>query len=155
MPNKVILSNAMAADAAKRDASRTNNLRPGNRNLARIRKAPVLERASVALGGIFGPEIREVAYCVSVGVQRGTITPTIGKLILERVLPSSRPVPLDLPEILGPAELLDAEQKIARAMNEGRISPAEALQLQAWAKTAYRSRKIADAAMGRRWPRGR
>ena len=99
---------------------------------------------------MFGPEVREVAYCVAEGTKRGTISASVGKLILERVLPSSRPVRLDLPEILGPAELLDAEQKIARAMNEGRISPAEALQLQAWAKSAYRSRKIADAAMGKR-----
>ena len=58
--------------------------------------------------------------------QAGEANAINGKLILERVLPSSRPVRLDLPEILGPAELLDAEQKIARAMNEGRISPAEA-----------------------------
>ena len=49
-----------------------------------------------------------------------------------------------------PSGLLDAEQKITRAMNQGLISPAEALQLQTWAKTAYRSRKIADAAMGKR-----
>ena len=43
----------------------------------------------MALGGMFGPEIREVAYCVAESVMRGTITPTIGKLILERVLPAS------------------------------------------------------------------
>ena len=90
----------MAADAARRDASRTRHLLPGNRNLARIRKAPLHERASVALGGMFGPEVREVTYCLAEGVKRGTIDGSVAKLILARVLPSSRPVQIDLPRIV-------------------------------------------------------
>ena len=56
---------------------------------------------------------------------------------------------LDLPVIRTALDLIEAEEKIAAGINDGKISPAEALQLQQWAKTAYRSRKIADAAMGK------
>ena len=71
------------------------------------------------------------------------------KLILERVLPSSRPVQIELPEVVGSAELLEAEQRIARAIDEGRIAQ-EARTMRAWAKTAYRSRRVARADMGLR-----
>jgi hypothetical protein len=56
-----------------RRSPRTRYLLPGNRNLARIRKAPLHERASVALGGLFGPAVRELTYCLAEGVKRGTI----------------------------------------------------------------------------------
>ena len=35
--------------------------------LARIRRAPLHERASVALGGMFGAEVREIVYCLAEG----------------------------------------------------------------------------------------
>ena len=115
-----------------------------------MRKAPLHERASNALGGMFGPHVRELTYCLAEGVKRGTIDGGVAKVILARVLPSSRPVQLDLPVIRTALDLIEAEEKIAAGINDGKISPAEALQLQQWAKTAYRSRKIADASMGRR-----
>ena len=51
---------------------------------------------------MFGPEVRELTYCVAEGVKRGTIDGGMAKLILARVLPSSRPVQIDLPEMTGP-----------------------------------------------------
>jgi hypothetical protein len=109
-----------------RRSPRTRYLRPGNSNLARIRKAPLHERASVALGGMFGPAVRELTYCLAEGVKRGTIDGGVAKLILARVLPSSRPVQIDLPHIATGADLIEAENKIAEALNDGRISPQEA-----------------------------
>ena len=104
----------------------------------------------MALGGIFGSEIREVAYCVAEGVRRGSMSPTIGKLILERVLPASRPVMLDLPRLVDANALIEADDKILAAINEGKISPGEARQLQAIVKTLYRNRKVAKAEGGLR-----
>ena len=150
MPHRISVLPPREPATQNRRSPRTRYLLPGNRNLARIRKAPLHERASVALGAMFGPEVREIFYCLAEGVKRGTIDAGVAKLILARVLPSSRPVQLDLPVIRTALDLIEAEEKIAAGINDGKISPAEALQLQAWAKTAYRSRKIADAAMGRR-----
>ena len=111
--------NPEEAATPNRRSSRTRYLLPGNRNLARIRKAPLHERASVALGGMFGPAVREIFYCLAEGVKRGTIDGGVAKLILARVLPSSRPVQLDLPAIAQPANLIEAEEQIAAGLNEG------------------------------------
>jgi hypothetical protein len=74
----------------------------------------------------------------------------VAKLILARVLPSSRPVQIDLPRIVTGAQLIEAEDKITQALNEGRISPQEARTLQDWAKTSFRNRRVARATMGER-----
>ena len=102
----------------------------------------------MALGGMFAIEVREIAYCVAEGIKRGTMNASVGKLVLERVLPSSRPVQLDLPQIDSGEALIEAEAKITTAMNAGMISPAEARTLQARAKTSWRSRRW------RRWRPG-
>ena len=81
-------------------------------------------------------------------VKRGTINGGVAKLILARVLPSSRPVQIDLPQMRTPADLIEAEERITQALNQGLISPSEALQLQAWAKGSFRSRRVAKATMG-------
>ena len=99
---------------------------------------------------MFGPGVREIAYSLVEGVKRGTIDASVAKLILGRVLPASRPVQLDLPQITGGAALIEAEDKIVHALNEGRISPQEARALQDWAKTSFRNRRVARAAMGLR-----
>ena len=148
MPHRAAEMTPGEPAAQKRRSPRTKHLRPGNRNLARIRKAPLLERASIALGGIFGTEVREAAYCVVEGIKRGTMSASIGKLILERVLPASRPVQLDLPEMTGPTALIEADGKILAAVNAGKISPQEARTLQAMMKTLYRNRRVANAEMG-------
>jgi hypothetical protein len=67
------------------------------------------------------------------------------------VLPNSRPVQIDLPHIATGADLIEAENKIAEALNDGRISPQEARTLQDWAKTSFRNRRVAKATIGERW----
>ena len=49
-----------------------------------------------------------------------------------------------------PGDLIEAENMIVQALNDGRISPHEARTLQSWAKTSFRYRKVAMATMGRR-----
>jgi hypothetical protein len=99
-----------------------------------------------------GRQLREVAYCLAEGVRRGTMGAGGGKLILERVRPSSRPVRLDLPVAMGPPELIETEERIAAALNAATITPPEARTLQAWAKSAYRNPNMALAAMAcSRW----
>ena len=127
---------------------RTRHLLPGNKNLAHVRKAPVHERASIALGDMFGPEVREITYCLAEGVKRGTIDGGVAKLILARVLPSSRPVQLDFPQLRTPADLIEAEERVTDALNKGLISPDEALKLQKRAKSSFRNRRVAKATMG-------
>ena len=75
---------------------------------------------------MFGAEVREIFYCLAEGVKRGTIDGGVAKLILARVLPSSRPVQLNLPVIRTALDLIEAEEKIAGGINDGKISPAEA-----------------------------
>ena len=43
---------------------------------------------------------RELTYCLAEGVKRGTIDGGVAKVILARVLPSSRPVQIHLPRIV-------------------------------------------------------
>ena len=50
--------------------------------------------------------------------------------------------------IVTDAELIEAEDKIAQALNEGRITPQEARTLQDWAKNSYRTHRVAKAVMG-------
>ena len=92
MPHRISVLPPSEPATQYRCSPRTRYLLPGNRNLARIRKAPLHERASIALGGMFGPEVREIFYCLAEGVKRGTIDGSVAKLILARVLPASRPV---------------------------------------------------------------
>ena len=65
------------------------------------------------------------------------------------MLPASRPIQLDLPKITGPADLMEAEEKILAALNAAKISSAEARTMQAIVKAAYRSRRIALGILGR------
>jgi hypothetical protein len=140
------VSTPVATSAAER--KRTSHLKRGSQPGERW--AALHERASIALGGMFGADVREVAYCVTEGVKRKTISVPIARMILERSLPSSRPVQIDLPVITGPQDVIEAEEKIMRAVNEARISPQEARTLQALVKSAYRSRRVANVDMGER-----
>ena len=140
----------MESATQNRRSPHTRHLLPGNKDLARIRSAPLHERAAAGLGLQYGATIGEITHCILTGIKHGTIDITVGRLILNKILPAARPVQLDLPEIKGPADLIEAEARIAAALNQGLISPGEALKLQQWAKSAYRSSRIADAAMGER-----
>ena len=145
MPRRSLELSPSDPATPKARTPRTKHLRPGNPNLSRIRKSPLQDRASIALGGMFGPDVREVAYCLLEGTKRGTINASMGKLVLERVLPSSRPIQLNLPQIDSGAALIEAEAKITAALNAGTICPGEARTLQVWAKHSWRSRRIGKA----------
>ena len=49
-----------------------------------------------------------------------------------------------------PADLIEAEERITQALNQGLISPDEALTLPEWARSSFRSRRVARATMGER-----
>ena len=82
MLNDVVIASAEVADTNKRDETWVKNLRPGNQNLAHIRKPPVYERAAAGLGLQYGAAIGEITHCVLTGIKHGTIDITIGRLIL-------------------------------------------------------------------------
>ena len=148
MLNDVVVAGAEVAETDKRDETWAKNLRPGNKNLARIRSAPLHERAAAGLGLQYGATIGEIAHCVLTGIKHGTIELTVGRLLLNKVLPTARPVQLDFPQIRTAADLIEAEERITQALNQALISPDEALKLQAWAKTSFRNRRVAKATMG-------
>ena len=52
-----------------------------------------------------------------------------------------------MPIVTG-ADLIEAENKIAQALNDGRISPQEARTLQDWAESSFRTRRVPKAAIG-------
>ena len=54
MLNDVVVAGAEVAETDKRDETWAKNLRPGNKNLARIRSAPLHERAAAGLGLQYG-----------------------------------------------------------------------------------------------------
>lgn len=140
-----VVNDALASRVKR--AKRSNG--PVANRLVFTKRVPHMhERASLALGGMFGPTVREVVYCVGNAMQRGHYPVPIAKLILERVLPASRPIQLDLPQVDSGAALIEAEQKITAALNTGFISPAEARTLQEWAKQSWRSRRVAAVSAG-------
>lgn len=141
-----------SADVAEIVAPQKRGNHPRNtvglREAQRDQRTPH-KRIGLALGAMFGEHTKEVAHCVGAGVRSGVIPPGMATKLLDAVLPSQRPVMLDLPEIVGPAELLEAERKISRALNAGQISPDEMLKLQKGVRHAWRSRRLAMAEMGR------
>ena len=70
-------------------------------------------------------------------------------MILSRILPQTRPIKLDLPQVDSGAALIVAEAKITDALNAGSISPQEARTLQDWAKHSWRARRVAAVDKGR------
>ena len=73
------------------------------------------------------------------GIRRGTIQAQPGRLLLERLLPESRPVRLDLPRIRSSHDRAIAEGKIMAALNAGQINPTEAHALQRVIAAAWQS----------------
>ena len=110
----MVVASALAAETDKRDETWVKNLRPGNKDLARIRSAPLHERAAAGLGLQYGATIGEITHCVLTGIKHKTIDITVGRLLLNKVLPAARPVQLDLPQIRTPADLIEAEERITR-----------------------------------------
>ena len=123
---------------------------PRYRITGRIRRPPLPERIGTLATAVLGEERGKLVYAIIAGIKRKSIPASTGKLVLERVLPSSQPVQLDLPQIDSGAALIEAEAKITTAMNAGAISPAEARTLQAWAKHSWRARRVASVEAGHR-----
>ena len=119
--------------------SRTRHLLPGNPDLSRSRRPPIPARLGIATAAILGPELGELVYAVMEGIRRGTIQAQPGRLLLERLLPESRPVRLDLPQIRSSHDRAVAEGKIMAALNAGQINPTEAHALQRVIQAAWQS----------------
>jgi hypothetical protein len=135
-------------DVAPRNP-RTRYLRPGDPDLNRHRSPPIPARIGAATAAVLGPELGELVYAVMEAIKRGSVQSQPGRLLLERMLPSSRPVQLDLPRIHSPADLIEAEDRIMDALNAGRISPTEMRTLQDGVWPAWRHHRVAVAALGR------
>jgi hypothetical protein len=95
-----------------------------------MRKPPIPARIGVATAAVLGPELGELVYVILEGSKRGTVQTQPGRLLLQRLLPDSRPVQLDLPRIHASEDLQEWQDKVVDAMNAGRISPSEARTLQ-------------------------
>jgi hypothetical protein len=82
----------------------------------------------------------ELVRNVLEGVKRKTISASMGKMLIERLVPPARPIRLDIPRIRSAEDLECAQALIINALNDGRIVPAEASALQAVVAEAWRSR---------------
>jgi hypothetical protein len=123
---------------------RARHLKPGNRDLAKVRRPPLHERIGNSASGVLGEELGTLVYSVLEGIKRRTIPATAGRLVLERLLPPDRPIRLDLPLIHSVGDLRDAQDRIITALNDGRITPSEASRLQEVAIRALRSCREAE-----------
>lgn len=121
----------------------TTNLIKGDPELWRKRRVPLNVRVASHAASTVGEDLGKLTLDILEGMRRKQIPVAIGKIVLERLLPSGRPVQLDLPQIDSGPALARAEARITDALNAGAISPGEARTLQAWAKQSWRSRKIA------------
>jgi hypothetical protein len=109
---------------------RTRGLRKGNPNLSRERYPPLPARSGAAASLVLGEELGALVYHVLEGIKRETILASAGRLMLERLLPSGRPIRLDLPAVRSVDDLNHAQGLILSALNDGRVTPREARELQ-------------------------
>ena len=117
------------------------HLKPGNPNLARQRRPPLQERIGITASVVLGEDLGALVYNVLEGIKRKSIPAAAGRLVLERLLPPGRPIQLGLPSIHTVADLRHAQDLIVAALNDGRITPGEARELQEVAVQALRSRR--------------
>ena len=86
---------------------------PGQQESARIRSAPLHERAAAGLGLQYGATIGEITHAVLTGMKlKNDRQKPVGRLILNKILPAARPVQLDFPQIRTAADLIEAEERI-------------------------------------------
>jgi hypothetical protein len=137
----------LPADVMAPPGGKPGHLRRGNPNLNRRRTPPIPERIGAAMSAVFGAEIGELVYTIIEGMKRGSVQSQPGRLILERVLPTGRPVLLNLPQIENGADLARAKGMLIDALNEGRITPDEMRTLQDCIWHAWRHQRVAAAAM--------
>ena len=98
---------------------------PGAKPLDGSRAPSLIERASKACGEIIGPTYGELVYTVLEGIKRGQMGQYSGRLLLERCLPETRPIPVQLPIIDCAQDLVEADRRLMAAANVGVISHRE------------------------------
>src|SRR5262245_51689723 len=98
---------------------------PGAKPLGGSRGPSLIERCSKAAGEILGPTYGELVYTVLEGIKRGQMAQYSGRLLLERCLPESRPIPVTLPVIDSAKDLMEADRRLMAAANIGAISHRE------------------------------
>jgi hypothetical protein len=85
----------------------------------------LVQRASTAAAQILGPEYANLILNVLEGARRGTIGNYSARILLERCLPTERPIPVQLPVIDCAADLVEADRRLMAAANSGAISHRE------------------------------
>ena len=125
---------------------RTRHLRRGNPSLKRVSLPPLQRRVGTATAGVLGAELGELVYAVLEGMKRGVVPAQAGRLLLERVLPTSRPLPVELPVVEDAVSMREAVRIAARAWSSGQITTSEMREIQAAIAEQYRSVLTADAA---------
>ncbi len=96
---------------------------PGAKPLDGSRAPSLIERASKACGEIIGPTYGELVYTVLEGIKRGQMGQYSGRLLLERCLPETRPIPVQLPMIDCAQDLVEADRRLMAAANVGADQP--------------------------------
>jgi hypothetical protein len=97
--------------------------KPGNEGQG---QAPsMIERAGKATGELLGDSYGTLIYSLLRGVKQGHVSQYLARILLERVLPDSRPIPIELPPIDCAADLVEADRRLMAAANAGVISHSE------------------------------
>jgi hypothetical protein len=125
---------------------RTRHLRRGNPRLNSVPHPPLQRRVGTATAAVLGAELGELVYAVLEGMKRGVVPAQAGRLLLERVLPASRPLPFELPVVEDGPTMRDAVRIAARAWSSGQITTSEMREIQAAIAEQYRSVLAAEAA---------
>jgi hypothetical protein len=126
-----------AADAS---GSPQQNLRPGDQAFGRTRHPPIPERIGAAASLVLDKDLGELMSLVLRGVKARSIPVTAARLLLDRLLPNGRHIKLDLPTIRCADDLDIAHRIILSAVNDGRITPSEAREVQAVIAEAWKAR---------------
>jgi hypothetical protein len=101
------------------------------------------ERVGAAASLLLDERQGELVSLVLRGVKAKSIPISAARLLLERALPPTRAIKLDLPVIRTAADLNLAEEIIMQAMNDGILTPAEAAAVQSVVAEAWRARREA------------
>jgi hypothetical protein len=112
-------------------------------NAGQGRAPDMIERASKASGDLLGESYGALIYSLLRGVKQGSVSTYLGRILLERILPSERPTPVELPVIDCAADLLEGDRRLMRAANSGAISHREWAQGQSILLTSWQIRREA------------
>jgi hypothetical protein len=131
--------------------SRLRHLRHGNPALNRDRRPPAETRIRRGVELVLGEQVGGLVNDLLDQARRGKLPPHVARVMLDRLLPPAPPraVDLGLPLIRTARDLLAATDLILAAVNEGRVTPGEARELQAVVREAWLTGFDVEAAVAR------